>query len=361
MLVTTLFVSAALRPGPTASTNDWRVVGIRRVPRTDCTIITRLESASKTLLLASNSTASLRGALTYEHDRVRAATVAAALDSALSDLRDAITALSVRDRLSAGTSVVDGEDELLHMSGAARDQAAEQRDQVSDQRDVVAEERDALADERDSMAFEVLGQVAERDRRAALTAVGALQGAGTDRGAAAEDRHRSARDRGYAGSDRGVSADERAVASFDALTGAYRRDTGLVELERQLVHAQRTGQSLVMCFIDVDGLKAINDATGHAAGDRLLRQVADAIHANLRRYDLVVRMGGDEFACGLLDMQIEDVSARMNALQIDLQQHAAGVTIGLSALQPDDTLHTVLSRADEDMYRQRRLPPSQAT
>jgi len=62
--------------------------------------------------------------------------------------------------------------------------------------------------------------------------------------------------------------------------------------------------------VDVDGLKAMNDSRGHAAGDQLLREIADSIRAHLRPYDLSVRYGGDEFLCALPDMTMAEAAER---------------------------------------------------
>ncbi|MBA2695858.1 MAG: GGDEF domain-containing protein, partial [Actinobacteria bacterium] len=68
-------------------------------------------------------------------------------------------------------------------------------------------------------------------------------------------------------------------------------------LEREMARSSRAREALSVAFIDVDHLKQVNDTRGHAAGDRLLQHVADALRSRLRSYDLVVRYGGDEFIC----------------------------------------------------------------
>ena len=92
--------------------------------------------------------------------------------------------------------------------------------------------------------------------------------------------------------DRGASARERNVASLDALTGVLRRGAGLVELEREIARSRRTREPLALAFVDVDRLKGINDARGHAASDRMLLEVATTLKARLRNYDLIFRLEG---------------------------------------------------------------------
>jgi diguanylate cyclase (GGDEF)-like protein len=66
-----------------------------------------------------------------------------------------------------------------------------------------------------------------------------------------------------------LSAQERAASSIGKLTRAYRRDAGLVELAREVDRARRAEQPFTLAFVDVDNLKATNDALGHGAGDQL--------------------------------------------------------------------------------------------
>ena len=85
------------------------------------------------------------------------------------------------------------------------------------------------------------------------------------------------------------------LASHDALTGLLNRGAAMVALARDLARAKRDGSSLLALFIDLDGLKVINDTHGHAVGDEAIRGVADALRAATRSSDVVARLGGDEF------------------------------------------------------------------
>ena len=128
-----------------------------------------------------------------------------------------------------------------------------------------------------------------------------------------------------------------------------------MELEREIARAKRTGQDYVLAFVDLDGLKATNDSLGHAAGDQRLRQTADTIRANIRSYDLIVRLGGDEFMCGLMDLKMEEAVTRFMLVNSELAEaRQESITVGLADLKPDDSLTSISIRADEAMYRERK-------
>jgi diguanylate cyclase (GGDEF)-like protein len=245
-------------------------------------------------------------------------------------------------------------------------QISDDRDRVGDDRDQTSVARDNRAVARDDRAVARDDRAEARDDRAEARDETVREGAASDRAqalrdrwGAASDRKHAAADRKAASSDRVVSAGERAVSSIDGLTGAHRRDAGIVELERETARAKRTGQPFVLGFVDVDGLKATNDSLGHAAGDQLLRQIVDTIRANLRFYDLIVRFGGDEFLCGLLDLKMKEAAKRFLLVNADLAEtQQASVTVGLAELKGDDSLKDLIMRADEALYRDRQQRPS---
>ena len=114
----------------------------------------------------------------------------------------------------------------------------------------------------------------------------------------------------------------------------------------------------MVAFADVDGLKALNDTLGHAAGDHLLRHIADALRARLRNYDLIVRFGGDEFVCGLWDIEFVEATRRFERVNADLAEaRQASLTVGLAQFQADDSVEDAIGRADEALYRQRQRRP----
>jgi diguanylate cyclase (GGDEF)-like protein len=232
-------------------------------------------------------------------------------------------------------------------SAEDRDHRAEAHDDVSENRDESSEARDQRADARDQ-ASGTFDAAAVSDRAAAMR----------DRKGAASDRVQAADDREAAAGDRRLSARERAVSSIDALTGAYRRDAGTLELERETARAKRTGNSLVIAFVDVDRLKETNDSHGHAAGDEYLRRTVSRMRKHLRSYDLIVRYGGDEFICALVDLSMAAAAERFEAINADLAETNHGsVTVGLAELEADDALADLIARADEALYRERGERP----
>lgn len=233
---------------------------------------------------------------------------------------------------------------------------AEQRDRLADLRDRVAEDRDRLArlqDQHDTRATkeDVLVR-AQRDRARAAA----------DRAKAAEDRARAAADREAAALDRAEarrahleSSQDLQLAATDELTGAWTRNFGLPEVSREIERANRTGGKLVLAFIDVDGLKTINDTEGHPAGDRLLQAVVSTLRANVRTYDVIVRYGGDEFLCAMPNIDTEGAKQRLAAIATALAAGDRGYSIsfGLAAYERGNDLEGLIRRADDDLLRTR--------
>lgn len=85
------------------------------------------------------------------------------------------------------------------------------------------------------------------------------------------------------------------LVSTDSMTGVLNRKSGLGLLERELKLAKDIDKNLIISFIDVDGLKIINDTFGHEQGDKLLISVAEILKKSIRKTDFAIRMGGDEF------------------------------------------------------------------
>jgi diguanylate cyclase (GGDEF)-like protein len=226
-----------------------------------------------------------------------------------------------------------------------RDVAASSRDLAADQRDrgAEAEEKALLLGESrpDStvQAF-LLASRANREHAAA------------DRAAAAGDRHLAAEDRVSASAESDQARIELDRAHLDGLTGAQSRDLGRVTLQHELERSRRSNEPLALAFIDVDGLKELNDRQGHAAGDALLQAVVVALRASLRSYDPIVRLGGDEFLCAFTNTDLDACRRRVEQIRAALADGSAAtsISVGIAMLGERDTLEMLIARADADMY-----------
>jgi diguanylate cyclase (GGDEF)-like protein len=107
--------------------------------------------------------------------------------------------------------------------------------------------------------------------------------------------------------------------------------------------------------VDVDGLKEVNDSSGHVAGDRLLCDVVEAIKANIRSYEPVIRLGGDEFAFAMSGAGGEGMRERCAVIKADLARRPsrAGITIGIAELHPGDEAVDLFRRADAALVNAR--------
>jgi diguanylate cyclase (GGDEF)-like protein len=146
------------------------------------------------------------------------------------------------------------------------------------------------------------------------------------------------------------------VASTDDLTGALRRSAGLAALQREIDRSRRVGgKGIAVIFLDVDSLKHVNDTKGHAAGDRVLVEVVAAIRKRVRSYDLIIRYGGDEFLCALVDVAPDDAERTLADIR---RQYTArtgsSVSVGMTTVTDTDTADSVIARADAALYAERR-------
>jgi diguanylate cyclase (GGDEF)-like protein len=193
--------------------------------------------------------------------------------------------------------------------------------------------------------------------------------AAADRAKAAEDLARAAAEREEAARDRAEAARNRSqsevilkLSATDELTGAWTRKFGLEQVSRELERAHRTGAKLLLAFIDVDGLKQVNDSEGHQAGDALLQRVGANLRANVRAYDVIVRYGGDEFICAMPNLSASEASARFEKIAAALTAVNAehSITYGLAEADAGESLQQLIARADADLLEARRKPSSAA-
>jgi diguanylate cyclase (GGDEF)-like protein len=144
-----------------------------------------------------------------------------------------------------------------------------------------------------------------------------------------------------------VNARLRAAAHTDSLTGLLNRTGFALAAARQRGMAERRGEPLVLVVIDLDDFKLVNDRGGHAAGDRLLVELAGVWTASLRPGDLLARFGGDEFVlmlAGAAEDQVDGLLARL------ARAHPATWTAGAVLCSGDESLDEAIDRADARLY-----------
>jgi diguanylate cyclase (GGDEF)-like protein len=231
-----------------------------------------------------------------------------------------------------------------------RHATAQDRDEAATGRDRVAEIRDEGGRGRDAYAADLELPSSEREARL-LRELGELRAqAAADRSRASDDRARAASDRAKAARERARLEAELQAAHLDELTGAYSREMGRLTLTHEIERVRRSGGPLVVAFVDVDGLKGVNDRDGHAVGDRVLQSVVGAMRARLRPFDPIVRYGGDEFVCGLGGTDLAEAGRRFDMIGVAVQADAGvGISVGLADLQPGDTADGLTERADAAM------------
>ena len=152
------------------------------------------------------------------------------------------------------------------------------------------------------------------------------------------------------------------VAHTDALAPVANRRGLYRQLELLIAHRQRHGTSGALLFVDVDGLKELNDTHGHVAGDAAICRIASLMVSGVRQTDMVARLGGDEFAI-LLDHVDEraahETAARLVSQVADCKFEHEGtelplsIAIGVTMIADGDDAEDVLDRADRAMYRRK--------
>jgi diguanylate cyclase (GGDEF)-like protein len=143
----------------------------------------------------------------------------------------------------------------------------------------------------------------------------------------------------------------RAAADTDPLTKVANRRAWEAESTRHLARAARTGEPVAFAILDLDDFKEVNDRDGHIAGDLLLRELTRGWTRRLRRADLLGRYGGDEFVLCL--PATDEHGAREVLDQLDAT-HEFRWSVGLTTARRDDTVASVLARADADLYEHKR-------
>ena len=153
------------------------------------------------------------------------------------------------------------------------------------------------------------------------------------------------------------------AAQRDVLTSLFNRRYFLTALHQRIARVARYKERVAILYVDVDGLKAINDRLGHVAGDRVLVVIANCLRAETRESDVVARIGGDEFALLIDHVDASAARAKMASLRRALsvadcvaegEALVLSAAFGMAIIDPRDTAEDLLGRADSDMYRAKR-------
>lgn len=151
------------------------------------------------------------------------------------------------------------------------------------------------------------------------------------------------------------------LALTDPLTGAFNRRTFLELAGKEIARTRRAGGPLSLVMLDLDLFKLINDRNGHLAGDEVLKGVVSVVQTCLRKEDLLVRYGGEEFCVLLPDVAIDRAMSMAERIRecverarfpFDGKALQVSVSIGVAALSihGDEGIETLVSRADEALY-----------
>jgi len=150
---------------------------------------------------------------------------------------------------------------------------------------------------------------------------------------------------------------QKALALTDSLTGVLNGRAFKDQASIELMRARRNKYKVAILYLDLDNFKALNDSSGHFAGDLLLRNITIALASSLRSTDLLGRLGGDEFAVLLAGTSAPQVRATASRLQAAVLSVAPAleppVTVTIGAVTSDgfEDIESLLTRADNMMYQ----------
>ncbi len=153
------------------------------------------------------------------------------------------------------------------------------------------------------------------------------------------------------------------AARHDYLTQLPNRAYLLEHLTDALQRTQRSQQAILLCYLDMNDFKSINDDFGHATGDDVLVHAADRLRSSVRHGDIAARFGGDEFI--VINERIHDMvdaeefagrlaEALSFEIEVDGRKVVSSVTVGFALSVLDDSTETLLGRADADLYQRKR-------
>ena len=150
------------------------------------------------------------------------------------------------------------------------------------------------------------------------------------------------------------------LATTDNLTGALNRTKLREIIEREIDMVKRYDQPLSMIMFDIDHFKRINDQYGHAAGDYVLKTIADIVRENTRKIDYFVRWGGEEFMVLSSETNLDKAYALAERIRKVIERHEfenvgeITVSFGVTEYKDTDTENSFIKRADDAMYKAKK-------
>jgi len=154
-------------------------------------------------------------------------------------------------------------------------------------------------------------------------------------------------------------------SEYDAMTGVYNRRTGFEKLTQLYKNSEKNNGENSVCFIDINGLKDVNDYLGHDVGDELIVTITNSIKDKIRENDFVARLGGDEFLIifeGLDENGAEAVWQRIVAdfeaiNETEKRRYLISASHGIESFSgtSNEYIDTIINHADEKMYREKKI------
>jgi diguanylate cyclase (GGDEF)-like protein len=152
------------------------------------------------------------------------------------------------------------------------------------------------------------------------------------------------------------------IYEFDPMTDTYNRRAGYLRLDK---HIKNITAQIALCFIDVNGLKEINDKFGHNVGDELIVTVVKKIKENIRGDDFVIRLGGDEFLIVFPKTNNDDAQSVWQRITKSYEEindtegrpYIISVSHGMAEINSvinEDGLEELITQADDRMYEEKR-------
>ncbi|WP_456395429.1 GGDEF domain-containing protein [Desulfurobacterium sp.] len=151
------------------------------------------------------------------------------------------------------------------------------------------------------------------------------------------------------------------LATKDMLTGAYNRWKFLEDFKSEFERARRYKYPISLVMFDIDHFKKVNDTYGHDAGDRVLEKIAKIVRDNIRKVDMFVRWGGEEFIIFLSNTDKKGATVLAEKIRKKIENTVfdevgkVTVSFGVTELKEGDTIDNLLKRVDEVLYRAKRL------